>query len=86
MWHSTMVGLSSYGSVTPLWSSTGLARMKMTSAAFIRALNPFSKSQSARTHAYWDRELKGYLSARRPAFVVCRGNIGDWPLSPAFSL
>src|SRR5664280_77533 len=33
------------------------------------------------SNAYWDRELKGYLSARGFAFLAGegRGEIGEWP-------
>jgi Protein of unknown function (DUF3293) len=58
-----------------------LTRMKTRSGAFITAWNPFSKGQSAGANAYWDRELKAYLSARGFAFLAGegRGEIGGWP-------
>jgi hypothetical protein len=58
-----------------------LTRMKTRGGAFITAWNPFTKSQSAGANAYWDRELKGYLSARGFAFLAGegRGEIGEWP-------
>jgi hypothetical protein len=62
-----------------------LAKMKAKSGAFITAWNPFSKSQSARTNAYWDRELKSYLSARGLAFLAGegRGETRGWPPEPS---
>jgi hypothetical protein len=58
-----------------------LTKMKTRNGAFITAWNPFSKSQSAGANAYWDRELKGYLSSRGFAFLAgeSRGEIGEWP-------
>jgi hypothetical protein len=58
-----------------------LARMRTRSGAFITACNPFSKSRSVSANAYWDRELKTYLSTRSFAFLVGegRGEIGEWP-------
>jgi len=58
-----------------------LTRMKARSGAFITAWNPFSRSLSAGANAYWDRELKGYLSARGFAYFVGegRGGTGEWP-------
>jgi hypothetical protein len=58
-----------------------LTKMKTRSGAFITAWNSFSKSQSAGANAYWDRELKRYLSARGFAFFPGegRGEIGEWP-------
>jgi hypothetical protein len=62
-----------------------LSGMKMKSGAFITAWNPFSKSQSAGVNAYWDRELKSFLSARGFAFLPGegRGDIGEWPPEPS---
>jgi hypothetical protein len=62
-----------------------LARMKTRSGAFITAWNPFGKSHSAGVNAYWDRELKSYLSARGFAFLLGegRGDIGDWSPEPS---
>jgi hypothetical protein len=55
--------------------------MSARSGAFITAWNPFGKSQSAEANAYWDRELKRYLSVRGFAFLTRegRGEIGEWP-------
>jgi hypothetical protein len=57
-----------------------LTSMKTKNAAFITACNPFSKSRSAGTNAYWDRALKRYLTARGFAFLAGegRGEIGEW--------
>jgi hypothetical protein len=62
-----------------------LARMKTRSGAFITAWNPYSRSVSPGANAYWDRELKSYLSARGFAFLAGegRGGIGDWPPEPS---
>jgi hypothetical protein len=62
-----------------------LFKMKVRSGAFITAWNPFSKSQSAGTNAYWDRELKKYLNASGVAFLggEGRGDIGEWPPEPS---
>jgi Protein of unknown function (DUF3293) len=58
-----------------------LTSKKARSGAFITAWNPFGKSLSAGANAYWDRELKGYLSAHRLAYFAGegRGNTGEWP-------
>jgi hypothetical protein len=58
-----------------------LTRMKARSGAFITAWNPFGKRQSDGTNAYWDRELKGYVSTRGFAFLTGegRGENGNWP-------
>jgi hypothetical protein len=55
--------------------------MNAKNGAFITACNPFSKRLSAGTNEYWDRALKGYLSARGFAFLAGegRGEIGEWP-------
>jgi hypothetical protein len=57
-----------------------LTRMKARSGTFITAWNPFSRSLSAGANAYWDRELKGYLSDRGFAYFVGegRGRTGEW--------
>jgi hypothetical protein len=62
-----------------------LTKMKTRSGAFITAWNPFSKSQSAGTNAYWDRELKRYLSSRNFTYLAGegRGEIGEWPPEPS---
>jgi len=62
-----------------------LARMITRRGAFITAWNPYSKSQSPGTNAYWDRELKSYLSTRGFAFLAGegRGEIGEWPPEPS---
>jgi hypothetical protein len=62
-----------------------LTKMKTRSGAFITAWNPYSKSQSAGANAYWDRELKSYLSTRRFPFLKGegRGEIGEWPPEPS---
>jgi hypothetical protein len=56
-------------------------RMKAGSGVFITAWNPFGRSLSAGANAHWDRELKGYLSARGFAYFVGegRGRTGEWP-------
>jgi hypothetical protein len=61
------------------------ARMKTSSGVVITAWNPYSKSLSPGANAYWDRELKVYLNARRFAFLAGegRGEIGEWPPEPS---
>jgi hypothetical protein len=62
-----------------------LARMKTRSGAFITAWNPFSKIQSAGANAYWDRELRNYLSVRGFKFIKGegRGETEEWSPEPS---
>jgi hypothetical protein len=58
-----------------------LTKMKAKSGVFITAWNPFSKIRSAGANAYWDRQLKVYMSARGFAYFAGegRGKTGEWP-------